>query len=272
MEIAIKPLKNENIDKIPSLISMGLEPFIFNRTIYSCHGYDEYIKKQLNEESEEVRWFGVYHRTKGLIGCSEWRLLDDSLLLNNLFVHPEFRGLQIGTKLLFEQGVDLAVFHKKKRIILDVFDHNSVAKGWYQSIGFRVIKSKFWYQIPFPDVGGSGEKTILMLNEEEAKRTHQKFGFSMLKWKTENGIASIGRIKHTLYRIVTPMGLEDLSLLYEMKRYDDNRQILLITEQTQPYDILCTNDRMEISVEELRESEERMLAKRGSIHEKLSNV
>lgn len=73
-----------------------------------------------------------------------WLLAGEGHILN-LAIHPEWRGVGLGTKLV-RQVVNMAVREEMQRIFLEVRKSNSGAVGLYQKIGFFIdhIKPRFY--------------------------------------------------------------------------------------------------------------------------------
>ena len=84
-----------------------------------------------------------------IVGYYSLALLDDGQVeLNNLSVLPEFRHRGIGQRLLedcFEKVSRLG----RKKLIIGIVEENTVLKKWYESFGFKHVKSQKFDFFPF---------------------------------------------------------------------------------------------------------------------------
>jgi ribosomal-protein-alanine N-acetyltransferase len=79
-----------------------------------------------------------------------WKVLDEGQI-TNIAVHPSYRGLKIGKRLL-QELVSIAVDAQIKVMLLEVRKSNEIARRLYESQGFKVIgQRKGYYQKPVED-------------------------------------------------------------------------------------------------------------------------
>ncbi|PFO04944.1 hypothetical protein COJ85_10615 [Bacillus sp. AFS076308] len=254
MEIRIEPFKNKDVKIIPKLIETGMDKDIFPLTIFSSNGYEAYLRKQLkiSEKNRRAKFYAAFIDDE-LAGYSEWRYLENSLLLNNIYVSPEYRGVGIGKFLLVKHGAQLLAEYKKSIISLDVFENNTAAMSWYKKMGFVIEDTTSWYvgeQSFFPDTNSSNE--CFIENYPNAEAEHKLFGFSMLTCKTRNGVYQIGRIKSQFYRLTSTNSLHDYDLLHCLYQLDPTRKLLLLTSgeisSRIPFKIACKSSRMNLKI------------------------
>ena len=84
-------------------------------------------------------WFGAVWRMLLLLPL-ERAVEGDCLLMDGIFVCKNRRGRGIGARLLAEVERE-AARQGKKYIRLDVIDKNAAAKGLYEKVGFKVVKT-----------------------------------------------------------------------------------------------------------------------------------
>ncbi|MFZ7942310.1 MULTISPECIES: GNAT family N-acetyltransferase [Bacillaceae] len=249
MKIQIEPLRNRDAPLIPELIKSGMNRKIFPLTIFSSKGYEAYLNKWLTiaEKHRKVKFYGAFTGER-LAGYTEWRVLEEALFLNNIYVFPEYQGLRIGRTLLVEHGKQLLDQFGRTKISLDVFADNMAAINWYKKIGFVKIGSSNWYvreQTAVTDwKGPSGGCWIENYPNAESEQT--AYGFSQLMCSTRNGTYQIGRITDQYYRITNPSALYDTDLLQYLNGLDPGRRLLIVTnkEVPQPHVLLCESNRM----------------------------
>lgn len=133
MKMRIEPFKSIDVYLIPKLIELGMDKNIFPLTIFSSDGYEAYLREQLklSEEYRRIKLYAAFIDDQ-FAGYSEWRILENCLFLNNIYVSQRYQGLGIGKFLLETHGAELLAEHKKSIISLDVFDNNTKAISWYK--------------------------------------------------------------------------------------------------------------------------------------------
>lgn len=115
----------------------------------SSRGIDSY----LSIASQPAHLILLARRGKelsGLVGVLAACIVLDELQIDNLAVHPDFRGLGIGTRLV-STGLDLARQEGCGIAILEVRSSNGPARNLYRKAGFEEAgKRPGYYQNP-PD-------------------------------------------------------------------------------------------------------------------------
>lgn len=254
MKIRIEPLKSKDAHLIPKLIESGMDKDIFSLTIFSAKGYEAYLKNLLTlpEENRRVKLYGAFVG-EHLAGYTEWRIFENSLFLNNIYVFPEYQGLGIGKSLLEKHGNKLMEEYGKSNIALDVFDNNAEAVRWYEKIGFVKQESINWYV---------GEQLTLtrnictyecyIENYPNAEAEQKAYDFSMFRCSTKYGVYQIGRIKNQIYRLTNPESLNNDDLLHCLYQFDPKRKMLLLTNEVFSskfsFTLACVSNRMKIEI------------------------
>jgi GNAT superfamily N-acetyltransferase len=233
MKIYIQPLNRKDAHYIPRLIESGINKDILVLTIYHSKGYEEYLKTLLSipEENRRIKFYGAFVDGH-LVGFSEWRINEDELFLNNIFVLPEYKGMGIGKLLLVNHGKKLLDQYGKSIMSLDVFDHNTEALSWYKRLGFVGKYSTDWYTGEQPSFAyDKNANHCYIENYPIAEAEHTSYNFSMLTCSTKEGVYQIGRLKDEFYRLPNINSLNDYDLLHFLYKSDPQRKLLLLTSE-----------------------------------------
>lgn len=86
-----------------------------------------------------------------------WLVLDEANI-NNVAVHPDYRGKKI-SKMLMNKLMEMAVSENAKHMYLEVRSSNSIAQGLYRGLGFKMIGLRSGY---YTD---TDEDAIVMMKE-----------------------------------------------------------------------------------------------------------
>lgn len=233
MKIYIQPLNRKDAHYIPRLIESGIKKDILCLTIYHAKGYEEYLKTLLSipEENRRIKFYGAFVDGH-LAGYSEWRIVEDGLFLNNIFVFPEYQGMGIGKLLLVNHGKNLLDISGNSIMSLDVFEHNTEALNWYKRLGFVRKHTTYWYTGEQPSFANDNNAIRCYIeNYPSAEAEHKTYNFSMLTCSTKEGVYQIGRLNDQFYRLQNMNALNDDDLLHCLYQSDPNRKLLLLTSE-----------------------------------------
>ena len=233
MKIDIQPLHRKDAQYIPKLIESGINKDILFLTIYHSKGYEEYLKTLLTipEGNRRIKFYGAFVDGH-LAGYSEWRIYEDGLFLNNIFVSPEYQGLGIGKLLLVNHGKNLLDQNGKSIMSLDVFEHNTGALRWYKRLGFVRNYSTDWFIGEQPSFAYDHNADHCYIeNYPIAEAEHKAYNFSMLTCSTKEGVYQIGRLQNQFYRLPNIHSLNDDDLLHCLFQSDPKRKLLLLTSE-----------------------------------------
>ncbi len=94
----------------------------------------------------------VVHETLGrVIGYIIFWVIGEDVQVNNIAVHPEFRRMGIGEKML-RQVIEEVRFRGARLITLEVRPSNAAAMSLYRKLGFRMMGiRKGYYTMPPED-------------------------------------------------------------------------------------------------------------------------
>jgi GNAT superfamily N-acetyltransferase len=253
MKLRIEPLKSKDAHLIPKLIESGMDKDIFSLTIFSSKGYEAYLEKLLTipEENRRVKLYGAFVGNH-LAGYAEWRIYENSLFLNNIYVFPEYQGLGLGKSLLEKHGNKLMEEYRKSSITLDVFNNNAEAMRWYEKIGFVKQESINWFVGEQLTITRNSTFECYIENYPNAEAEQKAYDFSMFTCSTKNGVYQIGRIKNQFYRLTNPESLSNDDLLHCLYQFDPKRKLLLLTNEvfssTFSFALTCVSNRMKLEI------------------------
>lgn len=86
---------------------------------------------------------------------------EDALEIERIYVLPQFKGKGLG-KILIQQAVGRAQFHRKTNIWLGVWEHNQAALAFYKKLGFVQTGAHSFFM-------GKDEQTDLILTKNLTK-------------------------------------------------------------------------------------------------------
>ncbi|MEC1526141.1 N-acetyltransferase [Neobacillus niacini] len=253
MKLRIEPLKSKDAHLIPKLIESGMDKGIFKLTIFSSKGYGAYLEKLLTipEEHRRVKLYGAFVGDQ-LAGYTEWRIFENSLFLNNIYVFPDYQGLGLGKSLLEEHGNKLMEEYRKSSITLDVFNNNAKAMSWYEKIGFVKQESINWNVGEQLAITPNSAFECYIENYPNAEAEQKAYDFSLFTCSTKNGIYQIGRIKNQFYRLTNTESLNNADLLHCLYQVDPKRKILLLSNEefssNFSFALACVSSRMKLEI------------------------
>ncbi|MGZ9583857.1 GNAT family N-acetyltransferase [Paenibacillus marinisediminis] len=197
--------------------------------ITSCIGYERYVRNLLEEKQEHRNTWFIGIMNEGLLaGYAEWRLIDDILHLNQLLIHPIYRGKGIG-KILMLWGTSYAKERHLPGLSLDVFVSNARALSWYERLGFVPREKTAWYvQADVRSVESGAEPVYSLINHDQSEQMHNNYHFSSLCMTTPSGTYRIGRIGTDYYRISEIDALYDDDLIAGLRQLDPRRAIVVM--------------------------------------------
>ncbi len=237
MKVNFRPIEGDSdIERACSLLRDSMLGKEFDRTIFSCSGYAQYLRAASCSSVHSATWLIGAYDGDLMIGFAEWRRLDQQLVLNNLNVDTAYRGHGIGGRLV-ALGEVLALKEGIRSLKLDVFAWNEHAHAWYLRLGFVESDRTYWYegdQDPLED-SRDKEKTAPYLIEDNpmAEAHHTAYGFSSLQIRLLRGTVQIGRLGSTYFRIRALNADWDWngSLTAALSHLDPGRKLLVLSPE-----------------------------------------
>lgn len=116
-------------------------------------------KKSIKDEvkNKTGRYIVIMDQDKVISYGGFWLVLDEANI-NNVAVHPDYRGKGI-SKLLMDNLIEIAVSEGAKTMYLEVRSSNSIAQKLYKGLNFKMIGLRSRYYID------TDEDAIVMMKE-----------------------------------------------------------------------------------------------------------
>lgn len=145
----MKVKRINNIESVDELVDMHRDLFIgsqlYGKLIYFDDAFSHYLRKIIIDEAHF--FYGLFFNNK-LEGFIHFRILENELFLNNIFINYFKRGGGYVSRALRDSVNDVILIHPKiKQIGLDVLESNIKAKEWYKKLGLRTASKKDWFKI-----------------------------------------------------------------------------------------------------------------------------
>ncbi len=191
--IKYKPLTSLDMQKVVKLHRIVIPLEQLRRTIFYSPKVVNYLKSLVfyPDFQQDNYFLGAWHDDR-LVGYAHYRVLGDTLHLNQIAVHPKYQGRGIGHQLA-EQWKYKACELNMVRVSLDVDANNLRAYNWYQKMGLRFISKNYIYEREMPPQSLKVIPTKFHFLEWENTAAWQKaYGFSKISVLYENKVWKIG--------------------------------------------------------------------------------
>ncbi len=219
-DAAVRLAEPSDAASIVRLYAEAAAEWVVPRTALGCHGATAYVQSLIEERG---RGWSSQFWVLGDDAFLQLRRVDvRTVMINNIFVGARVRGRGVGTELLRHAlGEHPLLGH----VVLDVFDDNPRARGWYEALGFAFTTGRTWLERPLP-VATAAEYRVEGLPQADA--VHHAFGFSMLQVETSAGGHSVGRLGSGWFRVPVPSALDDPGLVAALADLDPQRRVLAL--------------------------------------------
>ncbi len=224
--LKVRPARTGDAAGIVKLVRGGFDRERRGTLVYGCAGAAAYVRNQIELPrglSESV--YVVAEQRRTLAGVVELRRLADGLFLNVIATAAGCRGSGIGRELL-HGALALAKPGGHRRIILDVFEDNERARGWYERLGFEEEYRSLWLSVPLPKTKGMPQGIIAGYGQ--AEECQRALGFSRFTLTTAKGEYAIGRLGRAWFRTTQREILSDRHALACLGMVDRKRKLLAI--------------------------------------------
>ncbi|MDF2667706.1 MAG: hypothetical protein K0R67_12 [Paenibacillus sp.] len=235
MKVQFRPLDSDkDIQKACRLLRDSMPEREYNRTIFSCSGYPQYLRAAFWCRTHAATMLIGAYDGEHLIGFAEWRRLETQFVLNNLNVDAAYRSYGIGSRLI-AYGEELALKEGVGTLTLDVFAWNEHAYEWYKRLGFVETNRTYWYERSLYSRGNSpvmdSVPPYIVEDFPMAEAHHAAYGFSSLRIRMQRGTIQVGRLGASYYRLQTQNGDWDWngSLIAALTDLDPERRLLLLS-------------------------------------------
>ena len=240
--VALRPARPEDAYDIVDVVRSSFEAELLGCMIYGCPGAAGFVRHQI-----EAGGFGgdtvyaVATRDDRMIGFAEMRVLSDAVFLNYISLRPEGRYLGLGKDLLL-QALGKSRRWGQDRVLLDVFEDNHIARGWYERMGFEPTGVSGWWEVTLAAVAGLPE--AILVNYPQAQASQEAFGFSQFELVTPEGRHAIGRLGDQWFRLTQPGALTDPAVGAALARIGPSRRVLAVLPERPLPESLRNNARL----------------------------
>lgn len=206
-------------------IRESLPPSIDGLTIWHCVGVDRWVEMHLAAPASTTFYLAVDERDRA-IAAAEFRIISDTVFLNQIGVTPSGQGKGIGGRLLATGLRELSQRGGVVSLSLDVETSNERAAAWYRRLGLSTVSRAYWMLTSQqPD----GVAPAPVRGWEEAEREHARYGFSRFQVDGSTGSFDVGRLGASLFRLTSVDAWRDLTVHAALDCIDATRRLLLIS-------------------------------------------
>ncbi len=235
MTFRIRPAVPADSLAIALLMKTGVSERVRSVTVMGSEKLHVFLAQQIETSESDVYVVGTLRER--IIAMSAWRHAGERLLLNHLYILPNFRGQGFGTALIVEY-LGRCRRPQEHHLALDVFLENERARSWYRSWGMQVESRTSWIRVRMPNLVSSEGRKGCITGLSDADDAQAKFGFSQFRLQTDLRAYTVGRLGDSLFRVDTFSILDDPTALRALSRLDAGRQLLCFGPLNQ-----CTAER-----------------------------
>jgi len=224
-QLRIELARPEDAGAIVEIIRRGFRPEILDRFIYGCDGVERYVRDLIRAHPVTDTTFLVARDAGRVGGCIEMRGLPDRLFLNYVAVLPEVRAARIGSRLL-ATAIERCGRAGQHAMSLDVLEDNTVARGWYDRLGFTEVSETTWWTLPLLTGDEVSEEGVPGVPQQAV--CHQAFGFSSLDLSIAGQVLRVGLLGDRWFRLTGPRHVLDERLHAALRGIDASREVLAL--------------------------------------------
>ena len=228
---------------IVSLTVSGFRKELLNAMIYGCNGIVNFLERQISiplNMSDTI--YIVAEIDEIVVGFVEFKIYPENIFLNYIGTSKQVQHKGLATKLL-GKSVSMVRTKYHKRMILDVFSDNVVAKYWYKKLGFTEEYNAGWYKILQKELDEGDFLQGKVSGFSQSNCCYDEFGFSHFNITTAAGNYNVGMLGEEWFRVTEIELLFDYAALSCLNSIDSSRSILgLFNEIDQskiPVDAVC---------------------------------
>lgn len=224
-DVQLREARPEDAARIVDLVRGGFNAELVQAFIYGCHGIEGYVRSLIEDRGRGVdTWYVVAESAGSVVGCIEMRDLAGRLCLNYVAVDAALRSARLGSQLLRHA---IAGHAPEDALVLDVLEHNEVARRWYAALGMTQEGSTEWLTAPLPGDPGSAHAARLS-GFPQARLLQAQLGFSLFQVACGGRRYDVGMLGQRWFRVTSSEALADEALGSALRRIDANRQLLAL--------------------------------------------
>lgn len=197
--------------------------------IYSCDGVAAFVAEEIAMQDHG----GDTHFTVTIVdgevaACAEVKRFPRCLSLNYIAVRPDFRSRGLAKHLLRE-AIVFAGMDGQQEMSLDVLTHNTMARTWYERLGFRTEGNAAWWTISLEPGTPS---PVLLTGYPQSQACQRTYGFSMFSIIAAGCEYKVGRLGKQWFRLMESEAMHAPGVLEVLSQVDPSRRILLASSNT----------------------------------------
>ncbi len=228
--ISLRPIEAGDCPRVVRLHRAAFPPGEIACTIFGAPGVARYLASLLafpRYQPEHALW-GAWDGER-LAGYAHFRELPEAWHLNQIAVHPAYRGCGVG-RLLWERFAAEGACRGCSRLSLDVESGNLPVIAWYRRRGLREAGCTWRYEREtLPGAAREPEAgSLRLLGWEQAEAWQQRYGFSSFQVLHQGRAWPIGRLGRVYFRAGEALPTAVEAALAEI---DPGRRLLLFAAE-----------------------------------------
>lgn len=232
---------------IVASVQSGFDRSLLSAFLYGACGMADYIDTQIAMRDWKCDTiFSVACDDDKVVGSVELRSVGQDVFLNYIALLPDYRSKGLGAKLL-KTALEMYDISDKKDIFLDVLTTNTLAKNWYERMGFQTDYFMTWWSLPLEK--SSKKPNGMVAGYPQCCACYDRFGFGQFRLITAGGDYNVGLMCTDWFRIVQPSALIDPDVPASLNKVDSSRRILSILQDGHlPLELMGTAEAIATSV------------------------
>lgn len=198
-KLTYKPLGGGDMKKVVELHKRAFAPDQLRRTIFCSSRVHRFLASLVSyPKAQRAHQFLGAWFDQDLVGYAHYRVLKNSLHLNQIVVHPDHQGKGIGRRLVDEwwrraRELDLPF------VSLDVNADNTKPYEWYLRIGLNPVSKTYLYERKvIPKELSKTPVKFRLLDWENTIAWQSTYGFSTIRIEYKSKVWEVGWICKTL--------------------------------------------------------------------------
>jgi hypothetical protein len=193
----LRDLNEDLINKICNSLKGAYDPALTNYFIYHDLNFRSYLCSIITSPDVYI-FYSVDRISKELTGFTFFEVENRSIYLRNIIIDHNFIFDSLGVQIFFKS----ISFIKNERsdveiLQLDAFEKNRGVLNWYLSIGMKISKFLYWYDIT--NLLNNSNVFISNYNTDAIELKADKHGFTQLLYN-EHEIGSLIQGKYLIIK------------------------------------------------------------------------
>lgn len=224
--VSIRRAGASDVRRVIDIIRAGVPDAVKPYTIYCSDGLERFYRETFENQEVGRGLYLVAELAGEIVAFADYRVRPGVLIGTSLYVAPEARGGNIGTRMflaVFRYGLEWGA----ETVVWEVFAALERQRAWYATFGMEVVGQLEWVTIPPLRDGDNGQWWSLP-DMPHANAAHAAFGFSQFTLETRDATYRVGRIGRKLFRLDSDSLLADGAARAALSKIDSSRELLLL--------------------------------------------